>query len=208
MYNYYIMCQIRVIKSHNDWSIFVSVWWRDIYGHWDIEGHVGGHNFVVEVSVTTMRPTVAAQHCHRGNLLNDLSIILTHVYRSCIHIELEIDCSWWRHQMEIFSALLAICAGKSPVPGEFPTQRPVTRSYDVFFDLRLNKRLSKQWWGWWFETPSRPLWRHRNVMLHSSLHQFAYEKAIGFYLFFCLIYPQIQPKHDRYQINQPSLAMS
>ena len=47
-------------------------------------------------------------------------------------------------------------------PGEFPTQRPVTRSFDVFFDLRLNKRLSKQSWGWWFETLSRSLWRHRN----------------------------------------------
>ena len=70
--------------------------------------------------------------------------------------------TWWRHQMEKFSALLAICAGNSPVPGEFPTQRPVTRSFDVFFDLRLNKRLSKQWWGWWFETLSSPLWRHRN----------------------------------------------
>ena len=35
-------------------------------------------------------------------------------------------------------------------------QRPVTRSFDVFFDLRLNKRLRKQSWGWWFETPSRP----------------------------------------------------
>ena len=46
--------------------------------------------------------------------------------------------------METFSALLAICAGNSPVPGEFPTQRPVTRSFDVFFDLRLNKLLSKQ----------------------------------------------------------------
>ena len=44
--------------------------------------------------------------------------------------------------METFSALLAICAGNSPVPGEFPAQRPVTRSFDVFFDLRLNKRLS------------------------------------------------------------------
>ena len=67
--------------------------------------------------------------------------------------------------METFSALLAICVGNSPVPGEFPTQRPVTRSFDVFFDLRPNKRLSKQWWGWWFETPSRPLWRHRNGCL-------------------------------------------
>ena len=74
--------------------------------------------------------------------------------------------SWWRHQMETFSALLAICAGNSPVHGEFPAQRPVTRNFDVFFDLRLNKRLSKQSWGWWFETLSSSLWRHRNV------HQF------------------------------------
>ena len=73
--------------------------------------------------------------------------------------------SWWRNQMETFSALLAICAGNSPVPGEFHAQRPVTRSFDVFFDLRLNKRLSKQWWGWWFETPSHPLWRHFNYIL-------------------------------------------
>ena len=51
---------------------------------------------------------------------------------------------WWRHQMETFSALLAICAGNSPVNGEFPAQRPVTRSFDVFFDLCLKKRLSKQ----------------------------------------------------------------
>ena len=42
------------------------------------------------------------------------------------------------------STLLALCAGKSPVPGEFPSQRPVTRSFDVFFDLRPNKRLKKQ----------------------------------------------------------------
>ena len=41
--------------------------------------------------------------------------------------------------METFSALLAFCAGNSPVTGEVPTQRPVTRSFDVFFDLRLNK---------------------------------------------------------------------
>ena len=77
---------------------------------------------------------------------------------------------WWRHQIETFSALLAICAGNSPVPGEFPTQRPETRSFDVFFDLRLNKRLSKQWWGWWFETLSRPLWRHRNANQTQQSH--------------------------------------
>ena len=70
--------------------------------------------------------------------------------------------AWWRHQKETFSALLAICAGNSPVPGEFPAQRPVTRSFDDFFDLRPNKRLSKPWWSWWFETPSCPLWHHCN----------------------------------------------
>ena len=67
--------------------------------------------------------------------------------------------------METFSALLAICAGNSPVHGEVPAQRPVTRSFDVFFDLRSNKRLSKQWRGWWFERQLSPLWRHRNERL-------------------------------------------
>ena len=66
----------------------------------------------------------------------------------------------WRHQMETFSALLAFCVGNSPVTGEVPTQRPVTRSFDGSFDLRLNKRLNKQSRRWWFETQSRSLWRH------------------------------------------------
>ena len=73
-----------------------------------------------------------------------------------------VNPSWWRHQMETFSALLAICAGNSPGTGDFPAQRPVTRSFGVFFDPRLNKRLGKQSRGWRFETPSRPLWRHGN----------------------------------------------
>ena len=55
--------------------------------------------------------------------------------------------SWWRHQMETFSALLAICAGNSPVPGEFPAKKPVTRSFDVFFDVHPNKWFNKQSWA-------------------------------------------------------------
>ena len=70
--------------------------------------------------------------------------------------------------MEPFSALLALCEGNSLVTVEFPTQRPVTRSFGVFLELRLNKRLSKQPWGWWFESLSRPLWRHRNDNLQCS----------------------------------------
>ena len=78
--------------------------------------------------------------------------------------------TWWRHQMEAFSALLALCAGEFTVPGEFPAQRPVTWSFDVFFDLRVNKRLSKQPRGWWLETPSWSLWRHRNDIRRHDAH--------------------------------------
>ena len=70
--------------------------------------------------------------------------------------------------METFSALLAFCAVNSPVPCEFPAQRPVMRSFDIFFDLRPNKHLSKQSWGWWFETLSCSLWRHCNDIVASG----------------------------------------
>ena len=62
----------------------------------------------------------------------------------------------------IFRVTGPLC-GEFTGPGEFPTQRPVMRSFDVFFDLRLNKRLSKQPWGWWFEAPSWSLWRQCNA---------------------------------------------
>ena len=71
------------------------------------------------------------------------------------------QASWWRHQMETFSALLALLDGN-------PSQRPVTQSFDVFFDRRLNKRLSKQARRWWYETPSSSLCRHHNAVLSSA----------------------------------------
>ena len=61
----------------------------------------------------------------------------------------------------IFRVTGPLC-GEFTGPGEFSTQRPLTRSFDDFFDLRLNKRLSKQPWGWWFATPSWSLWRQCN----------------------------------------------
>ena len=60
----------------------------------------------------------------------------------------------------IFCVTGPLCV--SPVTGEFPSPRPVTRSFDVFFDLRLSKRMSKQWRRRWFDTPSHSLWRHCN----------------------------------------------
>ena len=63
---------------------------------------------------------------------------------------------WWRHQIETFTVLLAVCEGNLPVTGKFASLKA---SYAVFFDLHLNK----QWWGRWFETPFFPLWRHCNA---------------------------------------------
>ena len=85
--------------------------------------------------------------------------------------------------------------GELPVTGEFPSQRPVTRSFDVFFDLRLNKRLSNQSWGWWFETPSRSLYvivmtqwsLHNAYRAHSTELQFAYFRLMSRMLSWVLI---------------------
>ena len=96
------------------------------------------------------------------NALCHLPFHISSPYKEHQHIVAQ-PKSWWRHQIETFSALLALCSANSPVTGEFPTQRPVKRSFDIFSYLRLNKRLSKQSRGWWFETPSCPLWRHCNL---------------------------------------------
>ena len=111
--------------------------------------------------------------------------------------------AWWRYEMDTFSALLAICAGNSPVPGEFPAQRPVTRSFDVLFDLRLNKRLSEQSWGWWFETLSRPLWRHRNgIRFHCPiLWRFWYVEEYRCFIKFWGICLRLRTSYSIYVFN-------
>ena len=76
--------------------------------------------------------------------------------------ELDWYISWWRHQMEAVSAVLALCEWKPPTTGGFPSQMQVTRSFYVFFDQRLDKQLSKQSTRRWFETPLRSLWRQCN----------------------------------------------
>ena len=97
----------------------------------------------------------------------------------CVHSSLEYQAyPWWRHQMETFSALLALCEGNSPVTGEFPSQKPVSRSFDVFFDLHLNKRLNKQPRRRWFETPLCSLWRHCNAS-HTTSTGSAYDIAVS-----------------------------
>ena len=87
----------------------------------------------------------------------------------------------------IFRVTGHLC-GEFTGPGEFPTQRPVTRSFDVYFDLRPNKRLSKHSWGWWFETLSSPLWRHRNDLstwLNTIHLLWIYLKLLLLWAFWC-----------------------
>ena len=71
------------------------------------------------------------------------------------------DVIKWKH----FPRYWPFCAWNSAVTGEFPSQRTVTLSFDVFSDPRLNKQLSKESIRRWFETPSRSFWRHCNVIM-------------------------------------------
>ena len=109
-----------------------------------------------ELQMYMVRLNVSVSNTFRFHLVRDSTAFYD------ISLCFILDAWWWRHQMETSSALLALCAGTSPVTGEFPSQRPVARSFDVFFDLRRNKLFSKQSWRWWFETPSRSLWRQRH----------------------------------------------
>ena len=84
-----------------------------------------------------------------NHLVVDLPTSIEHnSTRNIVLMDCQAHNPWWRHQMETFTALLALCAGNSPVTGEFPLQRPVTRSIDVSVDLRLNKQLNKQSGDW------------------------------------------------------------
>ena len=83
--------------------------------------------------------------------------------------------------METFSALLALCERNPPVTGGFPSKRPVTRSFDAFFDRRMKKRLNKQSRRRWFETSSRSLWRHCYGVLLWLGTERVYQNLFGLY---------------------------
>ena len=90
--------------------------------------------------------------------------------RFYLHFSWEYPCHWGSHTMMTSSSgsifrVTDPLFGEFTGTGEFPTQRSVTRSFDVFFDLRLNERLSKQPWGWSFEMLSWSLWRHCNAVV-------------------------------------------
>ena len=105
-------------------------------------------------------------------------ILVKHLYIESgprYHSSFHCSFPWWRHQMETISTLLALCVGNSQVTGEFPSQGPVTWSFDVFFDLHQNKWLSKQSCRRWFEMPSCSLWCHCKAWLHIWLEGTFYQ---------------------------------
>ena len=113
----------------------------------------------------------------------------------------------WLHQLKTFSALLALCVGNSPVTGEFPSQRPVTRSFDVFLDLGLNERLSKQSWAWWFETPSHPIWCHSNALHGGMVYIYLYILQTPL-IYLTTWYSNPKEKTRQYLLNFPKYQLS
>ena len=102
-------------------------------------------------------------HNHYSCIVNSAHIVV-----HCSSIFSHYDVIKWKH----FPRYWHLC-------GEFTGLRwiprtPVTRGFGVFLDLRMNKRLSKQPWGWWFQTLSRPLWRHCNGRWITFPHLLSY----------------------------------
>ena len=157
-----------------DWAVIVDILdpvWLDQYQIWILTSGSWNHGVVNKQNVKSESGFVKTNARSGSSYYTDVGIYQFYpceFYQSC-HWFVSFMMTVWRHQMETFSALLAICAGNSPVPGEFPTQRLVTRSFDVYFDLLRVKRLSKQSWGWWFETLSHSFWRHRNIIFYFQI---------------------------------------
>ena len=138
-----------------EWSDPDLAWWA--YGIICIKGSIMQIWANNRITGLKLAPTTLCKRTKLGNLLGFLSRIVFYSGQpGCCNMMTSSNGN-------IFRVTGPLC-GEFTGPGEFPTQRPVTRSFDVFFDLRPNKRLSKQSWGWWFETLSRSLWRHCNEL--------------------------------------------
>ena len=158
-----LLCRIYTVfklmsTTHNDIFVFWYIM-QSVEGHWVmipsclfVSETITGRKVKWTCIVNTFLP------CTEN--IRDYNIIAnkTKVYDLLYITQFHDDVIKWRHSPRNWPF-----EREFTDPGEFPTQRPVTRSFDVFFDLRLNKRLSKQPWGWWFETPPWSIWRQCNV---------------------------------------------
>ena len=127
----------------------------------NINKHHEGVFQCLHVRITTIVP-----YSHQATISRTLRCLVTHTGASDIFSLVTSRVRIMANMMtssngNIFRVTGHLC-GEFTGPGEFPAQSPVTRSFGVFFGLRLHKQLSKQSGGRWFETQSRPLWRHCN----------------------------------------------
>ena len=139
---------IKLSQTNNHWKIY----WQNTFAI--CQSSVGTIKYWFCISVAGDR--IRAKTSELGQ---DMEILTEQSSRN--------KNSWWRHQVEAFSALRALCVGNSTITDEFSSQRPVTRSFGDFFDLHLNKWLNKQSIPRWFETLSLSLWRRCNVNLQN-----------------------------------------
>ena len=148
----------------------VGFQWRESFVENELKMHSFGTNFYNAKGYNDKQKTIcktemtprACKHMYlwsRGRFSTQHAAAETAKYNSYD------DVIKWKH----LPCYWALCEGNPPVTGGFPSQRPVTRSFGVFFDLRLNKRLSKQSRRPWFETPSHSLWRHFNFNISRHL---------------------------------------
>ena len=119
-------------------------------------------NFIAPVMANGVpRTLVLRAKCRGWNYHPQISLVRFHAITDRFVGYSHDDVIKWKH-------LLALCSGNSPVISEFPPQSPVTRSFGVFFDLRLSKQSRRRW----FEAPSRSLWRHCNVEGEMIIHKY------------------------------------
>ena len=158
LYNNWSFCSnifenLQGINEMNPLEFFGEVAVMSAHQEWGVEGR--GMRALSQI-LSDVSLSYSLKHISTGEHSLHIS------WRSTHPLHLYFLFWWWRHQMETCSALLAFVRGIHRwLRG---IHRPVTRGFDVFFDLRLNKRLSKQSRRRWFETPSRSLWRHCNVV--------------------------------------------
>ena len=125
--------------------------------HYRVPLKHGSSQHDIVISTVVLKIALKPDFCQTRKTLTTLPVQLESVSCNCFEENMMTSSNG-----NIFRVTGPLC-GEFTGLGEFPTQRPVTWSFDVFFDLRLNKQLSKQPWGWWFETLSWSLWRQCNV---------------------------------------------
>ena len=137
----------RLLNHYLTWSIdgLVQDCTNSISHALELLQYCTEHRYVILLLIRAHWPVATAYPLHMPYL--NVEIKLFTILVQCRHAQ------WWRHEMDTFSVLPAHCAVNSPVTFEFPWRRPVTRIFDVFFDLRLNNRLRKQSRRRWFESP-------------------------------------------------------